>query len=73
MFKRKTLSGILSGFNKTLSELNAFTDEAGKRRGVIREETQRLKAEDDALLRDMLHADAVKDNLQKLVGTQAAQ
>lgn len=68
MFKRKTLPGILSGFNKTLSELNAFNDAAGKRRGVIREETERLKAEDDALLLDMSRADAVKDNLQKLVG-----
>lgn len=66
--KRKALTGIIAGFQKTIRELDAFMAQADSRQKEIEGEVNKLNVEKSDLVEDWNQADTVKANLKALVG-----
>lgn len=68
MFKAKTLSSILSTFNKTLKELEGLSSHNRTISDVKALEAKKLHEESVALLEEASKADAVAENIRKIIG-----
>lgn len=68
MFGAPTLNSILSGFNKTLKDLDTFTGKAVARVEAIDQKIESLESEGASLATDIAKANEVKANINRLLG-----
>jgi len=66
--KKKSLTGILSGFQSVIKELEVFLNTSDTRRDEIEKEKRLLVEEADGLLADTVQAASALVNIEGIIG-----
>lgn len=71
MFKRKTVSDVLAGFNKVIDDLKAVRDANLKRVTKANEAMEKARREESEALTEVGLANAAINNISNLIGQVA--
>jgi hypothetical protein len=67
-FQKKTVASVIAGFNKVCDDLDVVADAASERAGHITNELLSLETERDECWAEQDKADAVRQNILKMIG-----
>lgn len=67
MFTNKSLDGILSGFHKTLNQLETFEAQQEKRRAVLLEDQHRIAVEQTTVEANLEKSVKVRKKIEEIV------